>query len=365
MNQKQSLIISIICLLVLSLCSWLILPKKIALAQAFFDFPREFIINQSCNATTSIAGNNPTPVNRGESYIALGQNRRSRATHAYIDLNGERKWINLRCGNYGGTIVTNPNPNPSPNPNPRPREDQLLPFFDEETNLENPRVGGPADMTPPPPQLTQFDRDISNICGLPGHEVTREEFMTVMNNYPDVLSRIRESIGGEVYSNRPTPTTDAAFLEDLTDAWFGSGVGFQHIFCGEPSRGGNIGGFHFAGHYLQLQEQGLASRVPRNSQREEVDPGVIYTLGVIMKVDGGTAQSNIKGYGYTLSAEDLLAFGTQAFHDNPTSRSDSQACLLNVEDDGHDFTMVFVRRSDGIRTFYPDATPDTSISDCL
>ena len=355
MNKNKSLVISIITIIVFSLFSLLILPPKTALAQAFFDSPREFTITQSCNATTSIRrGNNPTPVNPGETYTAFGENRRSAGTHAYIEIDGQRKWVDLTCGNYGDTIVIDS----------RPVDDDLLPFFDDLDNPVEVGFGGLADITPPPPQLNEFDRDIGNICGIPGDEASSQDFIDVMNDHPDVLSRIRESIGGEVYANRPTPTTDEEFLEDLTDAWFASGVGFQHIFCGEPSRGRRIGGLHFAGRYLQLQEQGLAGRVPRNSGREEVDPGVIYTLGVIMKLDGGTARSNIKGYGYTLSAEDILTIATQAFHDNPSSGSRSQACLLDVEDDGRNFTTVFVRRSDGIRTFYPDATPNNSISDC-
>jgi hypothetical protein len=49
---------------------------------------------------------------------------------------------------------------------------------------------------------------------------------------------------------------------------------------------------------------------------------------------------------------------TRAFAENPTASPESAGCLLEVSDDGHDFTAVFVRRASGIRTFYPDATPN-------
>jgi hypothetical protein len=134
--------------------------------------------------------------------------------------------------------------------------------------------------------------------------------------------------------------------------------GFDHIFCGEPAAGGSIGGLHFRGRYLQLQEQGLACRLPNNRGNEEIVPGTIYTLGVVMQVNGATARQSIKGYGLTLSAEDIFKVVTRGFGENPTQSSSSQGCLLTVEDDGARFVTVFVRRKLGVRTFFPDATPD-------
>ena len=77
-----------------------------------------------------------------------------------------------------------------------------------------------------------------------------------------------------------------------------------------------------------------------------------------MQVDGGIAQKDVKGYGLTFSAEDLLKVVTRAFADNPTPSDSSEGCLLHVEDDSERFVTVFVRRKNGIRTFFPDATPD-------
>ena len=88
-------------------------------------------------------------------------------------------------------------------------------------------------------------------------------------------------------------------------------------------------------------------------------------MGVKMKAANGQfAQSPVKGYGLTLSGEDIFKAVTKAFADNPTTSQDSTACLLPITDDGRNFTNVFVRRATGIRTFYPDATPEKKDPNC-
>ncbi len=214
-------------------------------------------------------------------------------------------------------------------------------------------------MTPTPPTLNAFDQAVVNLCGAPGTAVTAAQFQTLMNNNPAVLSSIKTRMG--VASTVP----DATFLTTLTNIWFSSAEGFNHVICGEPVAGGAIGGLHFAGRYLQLQNQGLAERLPNNTTREEVFPGVIYTIGAKMSVNGGVAQSSIKGYGYTLNAEDILAIGGRAYLMNPNTSATNQACKYSVTDDGYTFSTVFVRRNGGVRTFYPDATPSTTDPNCV
>jgi hypothetical protein len=114
---------------------------------------------------------------------------------------------------------------------------------------------------------------------------------------------------------------------------------------------------HFVGRYAELQSKGLAGRLANNTAREEVIPNAVYTMGVIIKVGSGTSQSTIKGYPYTISAEEYLAKGTLAYKNNPNTSGTNTACNLTINDEGRTFSAVFVRRSGGIRTFYPDATP--------
>ncbi|AFZ56891.1 EndoU domain-containing protein [Anabaena cylindrica FACHB-243] len=229
-----------------------------------------------------------------------------------------------------------------------------VPFFDSTNNpVSGLAYGSPADVTPVAPTLNSFDNAVNALCGAPGTVVSRSSFQTLMNSNPTVLASVKSYVGGFLVVGR---TTDSQFLSDLADVWFNV-AGFDHVFCGEPVSGGAIGGLHFVGRYVQLQNDGLAGRKANNSSNEEVDPGAIYTIGAIIKVGSGISQSNIKGYGYTLNAEDILKMGAKAYKQNPNITGTNTACHWTITDDGETFKSVFVRRSGGIRTFYPDATP--------
>ena len=234
-----------------------------------------------------------------------------------------------------------------------------VPFFD---NINNPvsglAYGSPADVTPLEPTLSSFDNAINSLCGAPGTAVTRTGFQSLMTSNPTTLANIKAYVGGFLVAGN---TSDTAFLNDLTNVWFNA-AGFTHVFCGEPVSGGSIGGLHFVGRYLELQNKGLAGRLANNTANEEVIPNAIYTMGVIMKVGSGTSQSSIKGYPYTFSAEDYLKIGALGYKNNPNTSSTNTACKLTVNDDGRTFSAVFVRRDGGIRTFYPDATPSSDPS---
>ncbi|GAX37291.1 EndoU domain-containing protein [Nodularia sp. NIES-3585] len=232
-----------------------------------------------------------------------------------------------------------------------------VPFFD---NINNPvsglAYGSPSDVTPVVPTLNNFDRAVTDLCGQPGTVVSTSNFQAMMNNNPTVLANIKQYVGGYLIPGR---TSNADFLVDLTNVWFNVD-GFEHIFCGEPVAGGSIGGLHFVGRYIELQEKGLAGRLDNNLSREEVVPNTIYTMGVVMKVGSSTSQSPIKGYPYTLSAEELLSIAALAYKNNPNTSSTNTVCHWSVTDEGRTFKAVFVRRSGGIRTFYPDATPGSN-----
>jgi Bacterial EndoU nuclease len=235
-----------------------------------------------------------------------------------------------------------------------------VPFFDAVNNpksgLKYP-AGVAVDVTPVPPTLNAFDQAVSNVCGVPGKKVSRTEFQTLMTNNPTVLASIKARMGIS------SSLSDTVFLNDLTNIWFNA-EGFNHVLCGEPVSGGAIGGLHFAGRYLQLQNQGLAGRLDNNTANEEVVSGAIYTIGAKMIVNDATAQSSIKGFGYTLNAEDILAIGGYAYNRNPNSGSTSRACNLSLTDDGNSFTTIFVAKTNGVRTFYPDATPSSANPTC-
>ncbi len=214
--------------------------------------------------------------------------------------------------------------------------------------------GGTQDLTPLPPKLNEFDLAVNTLCGEPGTVVTPANFKATLNQFPDVVASIKKKVGGSI---RPGRTSDSEFLDDLTNLWF-TAHGFDHVFCGEPSDK-NIGGLHYVGRYLDLQNRGLAGLLASSTSKAEIEPGAIYTLGVIMLVGDRQVQAPIKGYGYTLNAQDILELATQTYKNNPNSDTITKACLLNVTDDQKTFNTVFVAKNNGIRTFYPDATPDS------
>lgn len=325
------------------------------LAQTFFDTPKQFLVSRPCDASRSTrTQRDPIPLKVGQAYTALGENKPTNSTHTFIEIDDERRWVALDCGQYTEAtppLVTTEGAAPEDCP----------PFFD---TLDNPiRVrGGRADVTPPPPELDAFDLAVNELCGTPGQRVSADAFRRLLGDHPALLEKIREFTGNRVFADRPAPVDTRAFLDDLGDAWFGA-HGFEHIFCGELEPDGDIGGLHFHGRYWQLQQQGLACRL--DGEREpEVVPGLIYTVGAQIRSGNGSYQHPIKGYGYTLSAQEILLAATRAFLDNPTSSRRIDACLLALREDGGDHVVVFVRQSRGIRTFYPDASPSARAPSC-
>lgn len=311
------------------------------MAQSLFEEPRSFVVTTTCDAHTSIRNQtDPVALTVDQAYRALGENKAAGASHAFVEVGSQRKWVDLNCGRYEDAPAS-----------------VCLVFFDDLDNPADIPGFGLVDPTPPPPRVFEFGQAVNEVCGAPGKRVTQSEFMTLFTEHPAVLARIRSFTSERVFADRPPRVTEAEYLADLTDAWF-SIHGFDHIFCGEPRPGGGIGGLHYRGRYLQLQQQGLACRLPNNRHNEEVVPGSIYSLGVSIEMNGSQATQAIKGYGLTLSAEDLFKVVTRAFAENPTTSSSSVGCTLSVEDDGERFASVFVRRKQGIRTYFPDATPD-------
>ncbi|MEH2068480.1 MAG: EndoU domain-containing protein [Nostoc sp.] len=237
----------------------------------------------------------------------------------------------------------------------QPQENtKLLPFFD---NVDNPVTvrfppGQKVDITPPPPQLNSFDEAVLKICGTIGTRVSANNFKQLLSFYPDVVQKVQQASGGEL---RPGRKNKVQFVEDLTNIWF-KRHGFEHIFCGEIYNANDIGGLHFYGRYLQLQNEGIGGRLPNNQGREEVIPGIIYTMGVVIKQKNRTVTDVIKGYGYLSNAEEILLDATKIFKFQGNNEG---SCISNIRDrqTGKSFPTVFVREEKAIITYYPDATP--------
>lgn len=327
-----------------------------ASAQTFFETARDFVLDRQCDAYRSFkTKSGATPLEQGKRYPGRGLNRPDNASHAFIRVGDQSLWVELACGHFADGDGALPAPVPRQRDAQAPR---CLPFFDDADNpVPRPlRFGGKADITPPAPPLDDFDKAVLAACGPAGKQVSREEFHGLMIAHPQVLSRLMAFTRNQVFAARPRRTSAESYVADLADAWFELKA-FDHIMCGEPGDGGRIGGLHFAGRYLQLQQSGEACRMA-NYDQNEVEPGLVYTFGVEMRTPAGTFRHATKGYGYTLSAEEIMQAATRALAENPTASGDSQGCLLPLTDDGKSMTAVFVRRAQGIRTFYSDATPN-------
>ncbi|NJN49478.1 MAG: EndoU domain-containing protein [Alkalinema sp. RL_2_19] len=331
-----------------------------AIAQA--KAPQQFFkATIDCAATRAIRGGNPDNIrlNIDRVYPTLGINRKN-GSHVLLNIAEAkpiRRWVPISCGEFqadAGEAAPRPETNPPiidpPNNRPDPVITPIPPisrpgaecpvapvpqtFFDRRCTLVP--VGNltqPQDITPPPPTLSAFDQRIVELCGTTFNAtVSPRQFEQLMRDYPDVRQRLQNEVGGTLRPGRSTPTQ---FISDLSNAWFKED-GFRHIFCGDQggsaSSNTGIGGLHFYGRYLDLQSRGLAEMI-RATQGgkdaiEEVVPGVIYTFGVKAKLPNGqTLNHFIKGYGYTLDAQEILLYSTKAF-----KQSTAPACLITIND---------------------------------
>lgn len=328
-------------------------------AQALFVEPVGFSVTKSCKAAKGINnGKGVLRMRAGQTYQAFGENAQTGGTHVYIATSGSRRWLSLSCGTY----VTDRPSFKSDQGGSAPGEtgeQSCLPFFDQEANKVKVKNNPNVDITPLPPAIDAFGEAVNQVCGPSGKVTGRTEFVKLMKAHPDVLADLMNFTGGKVFGDKASTQDQDVYLQDLVKAWYDVHA-FDHIFCGETELDPKIGGLHYQGRYQQLQQTGEACRLP-NFSKNEVVPGSIYSMGVKMKkVNGQWISHDIKGYGLTFSAADILKAATRAFSENPTSSSDSVACLQQVADGAIKYATVFVRRKQGIRTFYPDATPDTS-----
>jgi Bacterial EndoU nuclease len=239
---------------------------------------------------------------------------------------------------------------------PRRRKPQLPPFFDRVDNPEHPHFpqGRAVDLTPPPPDLSPFDRDILQVCGNLGDRVLAEDFQALLVAYPAIFEQIKIAVGNEIFPGR---NTDAEFLADLTEIWF-KRQGFEHIFCGNI-RNGELKGMHYVGRYLQLQEQGLAGKLPNNQHQEEAISGAVYTIGVILKHGNRLIVDRRNGYALITNATELLIAATLAFKARAKPRTVCAVPVIDA-DSGQTYTAVLIKEDNAIVTFYPDATPTDS-----
>lgn len=302
---------------------------------AFEPVSGRFLATDACPAPVSIRqGHNPGDrhLRPGRSYLAHGLNKAG-GSHVQVTLPGAtpaRRWVALDCG----TLVATEDG----------ADGGLLPFFDTAT--------GPSDPSPGAPQLTALDRAVLQLCGPWGSRPASAAFRRMLDSDAPAaeVEALRQALGSAVLGPARDP---ARFKDELTAAWFRAD-GFAHIFCGEPARDG-LGGLHYAGRYLQMQQEGWGG-LATGCRRSEIAPPV-YTFGLRYRIPGGGMGSACpKGYALSLDARELFIAATRALR--LQDGRGGPACLYRVAERGQPtFLAVLVSRDGAIRSFYPDASP--------
>jgi Bacterial EndoU nuclease len=314
-------------------------------ASAYFKLSGMFVADRECQAMDSIRQEtNPGGVLTvpGQRYTVRGLNKEDgRYVHIEIpDAEPPTRWVKRDCGKLSRADEPD-----APRTGRGERAAGFLPFFDEEDQ--------PNDPTPRPPRLTAFDRAMLKVCGDWGARPSKAAFRAMLDDPAQAaaVERIYRALEGAVLGPRREPQR---FKDELTAVWFNED-GFRHVFCGEPS-GDTIGGLHFHGRYLQMQEEGWGGRAIRCAGAETEPP--IYTFGVSYRGPRGQRRTACpKGYALNLDAADILIEGTKAFKLMLPRGSGKAMCLYRVAKDERPYFAVFVIKSRAVRTFYPDASP--------
>jgi hypothetical protein len=255
---------------------------------------------------------------------------------------------------------------------------ELLPFFDA---VENPELlsfprGIAVDASPKPPKMTDFDRDVLKTCGAFGSAVDSEQVRSLFVKHPEIVAQVKDAVGGNVLprkASRGRRLPSPLFFEELVQVWTVQKA-FEHIFCGQV-KGNRITGLHFAPRYYELQQKGIAGRLPKNERQEEVVTGAVYTVGIQAKVNNRVVTDAKSGYYYGRDAMDILIDGTLAHQQfNISSGTNNVVCLYKIPEDKvsetfdqpkpYAYPSVFVKNDRGIVTLYPDVTPNPGDRAC-
>lgn len=234
------------------------------------------------------------------------------------------------------------------------------PFFDEKASTR---------AIPQEPELTDLDLEILTLCGGWGAHVEARDFerMLMKKENKAAVERMRKALGSRIYGK--TGDRDE-FVRQLRRVWFEQ-KGFQHVFCGEPGRGKDLGGLHYAARFWQAQDEGWAGYRKLNKkanqrplekcrgrylQEKAAEP--IYAVSIEFK-NPSNPRNEVKclgSYNRKMSAEDILIAGTLAFKqaNKRVGKNSKEACLFETRRPDvptHYSKLVIKQRA--LRTFYP------------
>jgi len=311
----------------------------------------EFVASDPCPATLTLQEINPGRVQLepGRAYRTLALDQRGGGWVRIIipEARPRVRWADLDCGEYRadeGTL-------------------RFSPFFDQRNNpvyVDHPR-GSRLDITPQPPQVSPLEEHLLALCGYPGDYPEPGAFRSLIGGDAHLLADLSEALGCQAGA---TDCGHEAILDRVTDLWF-LADGFRRVFCGElgPTR---LDGPHYRAAYLQFQRRGWGGLMAPHKGREEIIPGIIYSIGVEHEWRGRRVGTPVSpGYFYTLDGAELLVHGTRAITllGAPATK---QACRYTMSDSrtGNTFNSVVIGKDGGLRTFYPTALADRTLRPC-
>lgn len=230
-----------------------------------------------------------------------------------------------------------------------------IPLFDnDERTFYSPKL----------PKIKNFDKEVLNVCGVWGSDVSEESFITLFNDNPTEFLKIKSSLNNQLrgksfYSNKK-------FLDEFTSIWFKK-EGFEHIFCGEPEID-KLGGFHFFPRYAEAQKKKWAKLNPDgNNCRDEK----IFTISVDYKLPKQINSNTYitdprKGYHLDMNAIDIFIAVTKAFEEHRIKGKDGYGPIFYIPGSVGEYKKHKAKmwiNEDSISTYYPMVEKNKCLSE--
>ena len=164
--------------------------------------------------------------------------------------------------------------------------------------------------------------------------------------------------------------TGRSSMDDLKNAWFRGGRGFEHVVCGETGRGTKLGGYHFWYMHYRYERDGRGSYEGANYGSLDPQAGMADTHIVTgnMSIDpdgpGGEAWLSKKprgGFTVGHSVSAILAIGHLAIYGNKfildPDIGGSNRGLVETNVNGKTYPWTFHRQGGSVRTLWPRYVP--------
>lgn len=151
-------------------------------------------------------------------------------------------------------------------------------------------------------------------------------------------------------------------IEDLKRNWFGTGLGFEHVFAGEL-KGTKVGGYHWW--YVFYGDERAGFTQVKESLKDHGNPNV-FTGSFHWDPDGPgplpTGYKRIGGFLLGNSAQSMFALGHIAVEVARKHGKVPGALRFNADVNGQEFTWQLYTQGGTVRTLYPLGNSESIIN---